>query len=107
MDAQETQKIIDAAVKNYCGDLDVLESAIGTFVFGRQVGWKPLFVVHHRATIKRYEKILAVSFRDVLPDVGPLAHRCVAWQMAQKVSNFWKAVRGEVPDIKTPKFEGG
>ncbi|MBF0169410.1 MAG: hypothetical protein HQL45_17530 [Alphaproteobacteria bacterium] len=107
MDALEVQEIIDTAIKKYKGNVDVLEGAIGAFMFGRHVGWRPLFLIHHRSTVQRYEKVLGVSFREVLPEVGQLAHRCLAWKLAQKIKNFWKAVRGEEPGVKTPMFEGG
>ena len=57
---------------------------------------------HHRKTLAKYEKLLGIDFRKELDEVGPWAEKSRAWAAVQKLSNFWKAVRGEIPDIKSP-----
>lgn len=104
MNERDLIETLDRAVTNYAGNSNTLESAIGALVFGRHVGWKPLFLIHQRSTIKRYENILGIKFRDVLPDVGPQAHRSYAWKAASALSSFWKAVKGEIPNVKTPEI---
>jgi hypothetical protein len=54
--------------------------------------------------LRKYEKILGISFRDELPEVGKMADKSVAWTAVQKVSNFWKAVKGEISGIRTPEL---
>ena len=104
MNQQETKKIIDAAIKNFRGQLPTLEAAIGAWLVGEKLGWKPLYLIHDKTTLAKYEKILNIKFREVLEPVGPMAHKSVAWNLAQKVTNFWKAVKGEIPDIRTPQI---
>ena len=95
----------EALVKTYKGDVTVLEHAIGCFVVGRKVGWKCLLVMHDRKSIKRYEDILGLPFKDHLPEVGDLAHRSKAWKIVQGVSSFWKAVKGEIPNVKSTEMK--
>jgi len=101
MDEREAIEIIDKAVAKYSGNTDVLCSAIGVLMMGRHIGWRPLFVMNTQKTLRNYERILDVKFQDVLPDVGPLAHKSVAWSIAKKLKSFWKAVKGEIPGVKT------
>ena len=104
MTERDFTRAIDRAVKDFSGDLTTLESAIGMFIVGRKMGWKVMLLVHDKKTIRHYEKILGLSVRDELPEVGPWAHKSVAWKLVQKVSNFWKAVKGEIPGIRTPEI---
>ena len=47
--------------------------------------------------------MLGVDVREILPEVGALAHKSLVWVAAQKVGNFWKAVKGEIAGIRTPE----
>jgi len=102
MNQQETKKTIDLAISKFKGQLPTLEAAIGAFLAGEKLGWKVLYLVHDKSTIRKYEKILGVNFKEILPDETSLSHKSVAWTAVQKVSNFWKAVKGEIPNIRTP-----
>ena len=105
MNQQETKKTIDLAITNFKGQLPTLEAAIGALLAGEKFGWKVLYLVHDKSTIRKYEKVLDVNFKDILPDETPLSHKSVAWIAVQKVSNFWKAVKGEIPNIRTPDIK--
>jgi len=96
MNQQETKKIIDIAIKNFRGLFPTLEGAIGSLIVGQKMGWKILYLVHDKRTIQKYESVLNIKFREVLPEVGPLAHKSVAWVAMERISNFWKAVKGEI-----------
>lgn len=90
-------ELIDKAIKEYQGDIDVLASAIGYLMIGRKFGWRVIFFMHRQSTIKKYEKILLIKdSRDYMPELGPWAKKAVAFQAVQKVSNYWKAVKGEI-----------
>ncbi len=95
---------IDTVTKGFRGNVNELEQAIGVWIVGRKFGWKVMLLVHDRKTIAKYEKILGIDFRAELDEVGPLAHKSLAWKAFQKVTNFWKAVRGEIPGIKSPNI---
>lgn len=94
-----------AACDDFKGLATTLESAIGAFVVGKKFGWRVLYLVHNKSTIEKYEKLLGVKFREVLPEEGELAHKSVAWQAMKKVGNFWKAVKGEITGVRSGKIE--
>jgi hypothetical protein len=79
--------------------LDELESAIGMYMIGFHFGWKVLYVIHSKRTIRKYEQILRISVRDVFEEFGPDADRTNAYKVIQAVSSFWKLVSG---DEKSP-----
>ena len=94
-------ELIDKAIKNFVGNTDTLSGAIGYLMIGRKFGWRVMYFMHSQRTVRNYEKILNVRSEDVMPELGPLAKKAVAWQALQKVSNFWKAVKGEVAGVKS------
>lgn len=93
---------IDGVIKDFRGNINELEQAIGVWIVGRKFGWKVMLLVHDRKTLAKYEKILGIDFRAQLPGEGPLAKKSLAWIAFQKFTNFWKAVRGEIPGVKSP-----
>ncbi len=105
MTNDELVNLVDKASKNFKGDVTTLESALGMLVVGRLVGWRVILLIHDKTTVRKYEKILGVNIREVLPEVGKLAHKSVAWEAVQKVSSFWKAVKGDILGIRTPAMK--
>jgi len=95
---------LDAITKDFKGSMNDLEAAIGYYMVARHFGWKPLLLIHDKQTMKKYEKILKLEFRDEIPDVGEFAYKSVAWVAVQKISSFWKAVKGEVQGIRTKQI---
>jgi hypothetical protein len=102
---EDTNAIVDKAIERFRGTLPELENAIGALYAGRRMGWKVLVLIHEKRTLRKYEQILGIEFREVLPDVGELAHKSVAWKAVQKLGNFWKAVKGEIKGVRTPDIE--
>lgn len=100
----ELVEIIDNAIKNFGGNVDKLESAIGLLMLARKTGWKPIYLFHGRSTIKDYEKILDIQFQKLFPPEGPSADKSIAWRLAKSVSNFWKAVKGEIPNMRSTEL---
>ncbi len=102
----ELIQIIDRAIDQFDGDLDELESAIGMLILGRHYGWRVMLLVHSPMTIRKYQKILGIShLREVLPEVGALAHRSNAWRLVDGTRNFWKAVRGQIRGVRSPRVD--
>ena len=91
---KELVEIIDKAIKNFVGNTDSLASAIGYLMIGRKFGWRVMFFMHSQGTVRKYEKILGIKSNEVMREVGPLARKALAYQAVQKVSNFWKGVKG-------------
>jgi hypothetical protein len=101
---EEVMETCLKAIKPYWGTISKLESAIGAYVLGLKFGWRVLFLIHTKSTIRTYEKILGISFREKLPEVGELAHKSVAWEAMQKFGNFWKAVKGEIAGVRSQEL---
>lgn len=93
--AIERYAFMDRAIRQTGLQLDELESALGMYMVGFHFGWKVLYVIHSKKTIRKYEEILGISVRDVFDEFGPDADRTNAYKISQAVSSFWKLVSGE------------
>ena len=103
--AEEIIRRADKAFKPFAGDLGEYESAIGMMILGRHLGWKVLLLIHDKKTIAKYEEILKMNIREDFPAEGSLADKSIAWVAVKKLSNFWKAVKGETPGVRTPEIQ--
>lgn len=92
----QLQEIEDNAIRTFKGMLDDLESALGILRIGHHVGWKVLYMAHSKKTVRKYEEILNIRIRDIFPEKGPSADRSLGLALAEKYSNFWKVVSGEI-----------
>lgn len=97
-EAHELVTHMDNVIKDFTGQFDELEAALGMYMTGRLVGWKVLVLIHNKRTIRKYEEILGINVREAFPEEGPLADKSIAWKLVKKLGNFWKAVSGELKD---------
>lgn len=98
--------LVDKAIKQYHGDARKLSNAIGYLMIGRKIGWRPSLLMYDRKSIREYERILGgMDSKDYMPEVGPLADKSLGWRLVQKVTNFWKAVKGETPGYRSTQLE--
>jgi hypothetical protein len=98
MSAEEQKRfheVIDKAVNEFGGIFDELEKALGMYILGRYLGWKPLLIIHSKGTIKKYEAILGIEIRTEFAAEGPHAKRSMAFDMAERIKSFWKVASGE------------
>lgn len=95
----ELQNIEENAIAGFVGQLDELESALGMLRMGHHFGWKVLYLIHSKRTIRKYEDILNIKIRDIFDERGPSSYRSYGLGFADKFSNFWKVAGG---DIKIP-----
>ena len=93
--SEDLIKIVSDAIVNFRGNASELESAIGMLFFGHAVGWRVVYMIHSIATIRKYEKILGIVVKETFPEKTEQSERSLAYKMHHKVSNFWKAVKGE------------
>lgn len=105
LNSKDVHRIASQTAVKAKGELPVLEGAVGALYFAQQLGWKPIFLIHDKKTIRKYEEILGIEFRTAFPEVGPRANDSLAYTAVLKVSNFWKAVKGEIPGIRTPTID--
>jgi hypothetical protein len=98
-EARRRHDVMDCAIFNFAGSLDELEGALGMYMIGRHLGWKVLYVIHSKQTIRKYERILAISVRHEFPAEGPDAMRSRGYRSVRDASNFWKAASsGQIPE---------
>ena len=100
---EQLEQIEKRALIQFRGMLDELESALGMLRMGHHFGWKVLYLIHSKKTIRKYEDILDIKIRDIFPDEGPSAGRSIGLDIAKRFSNFWKVVSGETELTKTEK----
>ena len=103
----ELDRIESEAIANFKGQFDELESALGMLRLGHHVGWKVLYIIHSKRTIRNYEEILGVKVRELFEEEGPSSYRSAGFLLAQKFSNFWKVVSGaeKIDTEKKRQFE--
>lgn len=85
----ERYALMDRAIRQRCDNIDELEKALGMYMIGFHFGWKVLYVLHSKATIRKYESILGITVRDTFDEFGPDADRTNAYQVIQSVNSFW------------------
>jgi hypothetical protein len=77
-EAGELLKRVDDISRNFVGQFDELEAALGMMLLGRLVGWKVLALIHNKRTIRKYEEILGINIREAFDEEGPLTHKSQA-----------------------------
>lgn len=97
---ERLREIEASAIARFQGDITQLESILGMLRIGHHFGWRVLYMIHSKKTIRNYEEMLEISIRDVFPETGPSSYRSLGFNIAQRFSNFWKVAGG---DIKIPK----
>ena len=90
----------EKSVRKFEGNSETLENAWGALLVGTQMGWRVSFIIHNQSTIKKYEEVTGVCFREVCQPETELSKRSVGYKVARKLSSIWKAIRGEesIPD---------
>ena len=96
--------VIDSAIKRFKGDSRRLSNAIGYLMIGRVMGWKVMLLMHDRKSVKDYEQILQIISKDIFPPFGVMADKSFAYRALKKVTNFWKAVKGETPGVRSTEI---
>ena len=95
-DMELLTRIYCRAVAKFSGDVHELESAVGVLFVGYLFGYRFIRLVHNKRTLKRYEGILGISFKNLFDDLGPAAYRSAGLANASEFSNFWRVVSGDV-----------
>ena len=98
-------ELIDTAMKTFEGLYPAFDRAVGMYFLARGMGWKPTYLMRDKRKIREAEAILGINFREHFDEVGPLAKKSVAWTLAQGVSSFWRAVRGDYPNIRSSEVK--
>ncbi len=92
----ELTRIEREAFANFHGQFDDLELALGILRTGDYLGWRPLVLIHNKRTIRKVEDILGLTIREFFPPEGECAERSIGYKFAKGLTNFWKAVSGDI-----------
>ena len=96
--------VMDKAIRQSGFQIDELESALGMYMVGFHFGWRILYMVHTKKTIRKYEALLDIKVADVFPEYGLDADRTNAFKILQTISSFWRVVSGdEKPTLQIDK----
>ena len=102
---EQLNQIARNSIAEFRGLVPTLESAIGMLFVGDHLGWRSLSLIHSKRTLRKYEKILGISVKEFFPEYTETSRRTYAYRAAEKISNFWKAVSGEVKIEKRQEIE--
>ena len=97
---QEAQlkEIENNAIADFKGDLTQLENALGMLRLGHHLGWKTLYLIHSKKTVRKYEDILGIRIRDVFPETGLSSYRSIGFNLPFVFPTFGKS------SVERPKF---
>lgn len=91
--ATMTNEQLDSHVNNlmitFHGDLSDLYSAVGALNLGKVYGWRVLKIIINPITYRKYEKILCLSFKDVLSETTDYSYRSYGYKMAMEIGKYW------------------
>ena len=102
--AAERYAVMDKAIRQSGFQIDELESALGMYMVGFHFGWRILYMIHTKKTIRKYETLLDIKVAEVFEEYGADADRTNAYKILQTITSFWKVVSGdEKPTLKVDK----
>ena len=104
---EEILDLLQTAILNYHGPSAALDRAMGMYMLTCQTGWKPLYLMRDKRKIKDAEKVLGIVFRNHFPEIGPRPDKSMAWRTLTKAQSFWRAVRGDYPDVRSSEVSDG
>lgn len=105
----DIERIQAQAIADFKGDLHDLESALGMLHLGHHMGWKVLYIIHSKRTVRKYEEILTgeakepVRIKELFAPEGPSSYRSNGYRLIEGVSNFWKVINNESDEVTLPK----
>jgi hypothetical protein len=93
----DEQKHLHRILTTYRGDGTHLQAALGALLIGKVYGWRVLRVCYTGATYTKYQRTLELDFKDWCDAETPYTSRHRGYQVVGKLSDFWKIVRGDIP----------
>ena len=88
--------LVHKATKEFEGQFEELEGAIGMYFIGHLCGWRVLVLIHNKRTIRKYEEILKINIREEFQETAPLTEKSYGYNVVEAAKTFWKAVSGEI-----------
>lgn len=94
MTTQQLTNHVDSVMKDFKGDIVDLSNAIGALNVGRFYGWRVLRIVISNASYRKYQRILGLEFKNVLPETTSYSKKSAGYNLVVNAGKFWDAVNG-------------
>jgi len=102
---KELHDHIQKVIKDFSGIASTCETAIGALFVGKAMGWQVLYLIHSHSTIRKYEKILGLKFKDQMEANTELSRKSYVWGWSKKFNAFWSTVRGLEKNVDRTRIE--
>jgi hypothetical protein len=93
----DEQKYLHHILATYRGPGDALRDAVGALMVGKVYGWRVLRVMYGGKLYAKFQRTLQLDFKEWCEPETEFAARHRGYQAALKVGDFWKLVRGDMP----------
>ena len=103
----EVEAAICQRIAEFKGDSTVLEAALGSLILGQHFGYRGLRMIHNPSTYRKYERILGISFQDVVPERTHLSRKLTGIKIADELGKFWDIVMGRTKVAKKGELTDG
>ena len=80
---RQNHLLVDPRAADYARLAPDLESASRLLRLGHHVGWKVLYIVYSKRTIRHYEEILGMPIRELFETTDPSTHRANAYRLIE------------------------
>jgi hypothetical protein len=104
MTNEELDNHIHNLMGTYKGDLTDLADSVGALNFGRFYGWKVLSIIYSPLTYRKYQKILGLNFKEVLPEIAEFTERSKGYQLVTTLHDYWQVVNRRIPIEASERF---
>lgn len=95
MSKEDLDNHIDSLMESFKGDIVDLTHAIGAVMVGRKYGWRVLRIIISSPSYTKYQRILGLEFKKVLPETTEFSKKSVGYNLVVKLGKFWETVRGQ------------
>lgn len=95
MTDEELNDYVENLIKTYKGDIVDLTHAIGALKVGKIYGWRVLRITISSPSYTKYQRILGLEFKKVLPEKTEFSTKSAGYNLVMKVGKFWETVRGQ------------
>jgi len=84
-------------IRSYSGDTADLSNAIGFHFIGLFFGWRYLYMIHGKKTVKKYEQVLDIKVSKEFDPISTESCRSEGLnRVFDKQLNYWKVVSGDI-----------
>lgn len=87
---------MDNFIETYKGDAGILFSVVGVVFVGKKYGWRVIRLFISQSTYAKYQKVLGLEFKEIMPAETQLSDRALAYKTIKQLKEFWSIVKGSI-----------